>query len=74
MLDRRDFMTSRPANHDDVDCHTCNDTGTVARRTSYPMTIVGPGPVPDDAKGVVEDRCPDCDPVARWTQEFEGDD
>ena len=48
---------------DDYDCPTCHDTGVVARRTTYPMTIVGPGPVPGDAKGVVEDGCPDCNPL-----------
>ena len=55
-------------------CRTCNDSQTVARSNRYPMTIIGPGPVPDDARGVVEARCPDCDPVSRFQEEMDDDD
>ena len=57
---------------DEYECPICHDTGVVARRTTYLMTIVGPGPVPDDAKGFVEDGCPDCNPLNGWAEEFEG--
>ena len=43
-------------------CPQCNDTGLVALSTRT-MSYRGPGPVPDDARGVCESYC-DC-PIGR---------
>ena len=39
-------------------CERCNDSGTIAISTAH-LTYRGPGPVPEDARGVCEVVC-DC--------------
>ncbi|WP_425404593.1 hypothetical protein [Hwanghaeella sp.] len=41
-------------------CTHCNGTGEIARRTTFPMSYVGPGPVPEDALSVVAATCDEC--------------
>lgn len=45
----------------DRECHRCQGSGEVAVRCTFPMTEVGPGPVPDYARGVTGSKCPGCD-------------
>jgi hypothetical protein len=45
----------------DRECHRCNGTGEIARSVHYPMAYRGPGPVPDDARGVTAAKCDRCD-------------
>lgn len=40
-----------------VKCTFCNGSGEVAVRTNHPMSYAGPGPVPDDARGVEGVTC-----------------
>lgn len=40
-------------------CRKCNDTGLIAIRAAD-CRYVGPGPVPEDARGIAEGRCFDC--------------
>ncbi len=40
-------------------CERCNDTGIIAVR-SRDCSYVGPGPVPEYARGVAEGDCWDC--------------
>ena len=53
----------------DFICDKCEDSGLIGVRNTFPMSYVGPGPVPDDARGVCEVRCSYCDPVARFREE-----
>jgi DnaJ-class molecular chaperone len=45
----------------DRDCPRCNGSGEIARRNGFSQTEVGPGPVPEDARGVYGAKCPGCD-------------
>jgi len=45
-------------------CERCNGTGLIGRRNVYPLAYVGPGPVPEDARGVFEAECDYCETVA----------
>jgi hypothetical protein len=47
----------------DFNCPHCEDTGFITVRTTYPMSYVCAGSPPEDARGVCEARCPNCDPV-----------
>lgn len=42
------------------ECPRCDGSGEIAVRTTYPMSEVGPGPAPEDARGVCATPCPDC--------------
>lgn len=44
----------------DIECTHCDDTGYITVRTTYPMSYVCAGSPPDDAKGVTEARCDQC--------------
>lgn len=41
------------------ECHRCNGSGEVALSVTTGR-YVAPGPVPDDAKGVVASHCREC--------------
>ena len=43
-----------------VDCRRCRGSGEIAYRNTFPMTETGPGPVPEDARGVTARKCPAC--------------
>jgi hypothetical protein len=42
------------------ECVRCDGTGIVGRRNRYPYSYVGPGPVPEEARGVSEWTCDPC--------------
>lgn len=42
------------------ECKRCNGSGEIARRTTYPLSYVGPGPVPEDARNVCGVTCDEC--------------
>lgn len=42
------------------ECKRCNGSGEIARRTTYPLSYVGPGPVPEDARNVCGVTCDVC--------------
>lgn len=44
---------------DEPYCERCNDTGEVACRVTT-LTVIGPGPVPEDAKGIAGFPCDKC--------------
>jgi len=41
-------------------CDRCNGSGYIAISVYFPMNYRGPGPVPEDAKGVTERVCDEC--------------
>lgn len=41
-------------------CERCNDSGTIAVSVYFPMSYRGPGPVPEDARGVTDRACDVC--------------
>lgn len=41
-------------------CDRCGGSGEVAVSVYYPMSYVGAGPVPEDARGVVGRVCDEC--------------
>ena len=43
----------------DIECSRCDGTGTIGVRSSS-LSYIGPGPVPDDARGVAEVKCDRC--------------
>lgn len=50
---------------DGAPCRRCADTGWITVRTTSPMAYVRPGQPPEGAKGVVGQRCWDCDAALR---------
>jgi hypothetical protein len=44
----------------DRECERCNGSGEVARSIYFPCSYVGPGPVPDYARGVAPAKCERC--------------
>lgn len=72
-LDRESVKTSLganwPAHWDSIGpdegifaapCARCNDSGEIGVRNDFRASYVGPGPVPDDARGVVSAKCDEC--------------
>ncbi len=45
----------------DRECTRCAGSGEIVVRNTFPMSEVGPGPVPDWASNVTGSKCPDCD-------------
>lgn len=43
----------------DRECTHCNGSGTIGC-SSYSLQYIGPGPVPEDARGVVGLECDEC--------------
>lgn len=58
----------------DFMCERCEDSGIITVRVMFPMSYVGAGSPPEDARGICESRCRWCDPVARFREEMEDDD
>lgn len=42
------------------DCERCAGSGVIGLRNTFPMTYVGPGPVPDCARNITETKCDAC--------------
>jgi len=57
----------------DIKCDYCNGFGTVGRRIST-HNYVGPGPVPEYARGFYEDECPACRGNGNVSAQDEDDD
>ena len=43
-----------------VKCEHCKGSGLIGWRNTFPASYVGPGPVPEDARGVYETQCDEC--------------
>ena len=43
-----------------IKCERCNGSGLIGCHNVFPCSYVGPGPVPEDARGVYETRCDEC--------------
>jgi hypothetical protein len=41
-------------------CEKCNGTGYYTHRTTFPLSYVGPGLCPDDARGMTDAKCDEC--------------
>ena len=41
-------------------CEHCNGSGEVAVSIYFPMSYLGPGPVPESARGVTSRKCDEC--------------
>ena len=54
-------------------CDRCNGTGEIAVRIAYPMSYVGPGPVPDDARGICSATCDRCRCMGMTDADLEDD-
>ena len=50
-------------------CDHCEDSGFITVRNRSPMSYVGPGSPPDNARNVCEARCDRCAPVSRFREE-----
>jgi hypothetical protein len=46
-------------------CERCNDTGWITVRVHYPMSYVGAGWPPEDARGVAGSKCWECGAAAK---------
>lgn len=56
-IERRLALPRLPARL--IACTRCNGSGEIATRCTFPMSEVGPGPVPDDSPHHAAE-CPDC--------------
>ena len=45
---------------DEQVCERCAGSGLIGCRTTFPCSYVGPGPVPEEARGVYETKCDEC--------------
>lgn len=43
-----------------IPCERCVGSGEIGLRNNFHPSYVGPGPVPDDARGVFAARCDEC--------------
>lgn len=41
-------------------CEKCGGTGYYTFRTTFPLSYVGPGTCPEDARGMTDAECFDC--------------
>ena len=53
-------------------CERCNGTGEIGRRTTFPLSYIGPGPVPEDATNAFAAKCDECDGRGYVAREREG--
>lgn len=43
-----------------IECKRCNGSGEIGLRNNLRSAYVGPGPVPEDARGVYPATCDEC--------------